>query len=289
MPIHQTNTLRIEFDDTGPARSGALPVLLLHSSGSGRRQWRRFAQALGADWRCLAPDLIGYGQSAALADRSYNLGLEVELASAMLECIGGRAHVIGHSFGGCVALGLAEARPEALISLTLIEPVRFDLLAAANADLHTAIESLARIHVEACRDGRPEEAAAAFVGYWSGAAAWQGMPAPVRAATIAAMPKVALEWGLLVDSTAGRPVARPDCPTLLVEGSRTTEAARAVMEILAGKLPAAARACVDGAGHLAPVTHPFETAAVIGHFLSEAFGRGPGTPGPIAKVETEAT
>ncbi len=66
----------------------------------------------------LVPDRPGHGQSA-FPGRPDDPEADGELIA---ELLGEGAHVVGHSFGGCVALAAAARRPEAVKTLTLIEP-----------------------------------------------------------------------------------------------------------------------------------------------------------------------
>jgi pimeloyl-ACP methyl ester carboxylesterase len=82
---------------------------------------RHFAaqQALSEHgWRIVVPDRPGHGGSPAVGQPD-DAELDSIWAAEMLE---DGAHLVGHSFGGCVALAAAARRPEAVRSLTLIEP-----------------------------------------------------------------------------------------------------------------------------------------------------------------------
>src|SRR6185503_3141479 len=60
------------------------------------------------------------------------LGQEAALVRALLDRYDGPAHLVGHSYGGAVALNVAHSRGAMLRSLTLIEPVAFHLLRDGN-------------------------------------------------------------------------------------------------------------------------------------------------------------
>ena len=103
------------------------PVLLLHGSGPGVSawaNWRLTIQALREEFRLLAPDLAGFGYSQSPVDMVHNrqswLDQIVRFMDAMeLE----KAHVIGNSFGGSMALALAIAHPERVGKLILMGSV----------------------------------------------------------------------------------------------------------------------------------------------------------------------
>lgn len=102
------------------------PVLFLHGWGLSPRSYRRAIDALAAHGhRVYAPALPGFGRSDALGLRQQNvLGVAVHTAEVLDRLpISEPVHVVGHSFGGGVAMRLAAIHPERVRSLTLVCPV----------------------------------------------------------------------------------------------------------------------------------------------------------------------
>lgn len=121
--------------------SGA-PVVLVHGSAQGSRIGgdQHFAgqQALARQgWRLIVPDRPGHGRSLAPGrpDDAEADGMWVA------DLLGDGAHLVGHSFGGCVALAAAARRPGAVRSLTLIEP-GMQRLAIDNPDVRRFVLKL---------------------------------------------------------------------------------------------------------------------------------------------------
>ena len=76
-------------------------------------------------WQLIVPDRPGHGKSP-----DPNRPDDAELDGRWVaDLLGDGAHLLGHSFGGCVALSAAARRPEAVKSLTLIEPAMFQFAA----------------------------------------------------------------------------------------------------------------------------------------------------------------
>jgi len=88
------------------------PVLLLHGVPETSSCWRALALALAAGRCVLAPDLPGLGGSSFTGP--YDVPTLVAQLAALveLEVPGGRVDVVGHDWGGSLALGLAAARPD---------------------------------------------------------------------------------------------------------------------------------------------------------------------------------
>lgn len=98
-------------------------VILIHGSAQGSdaggdRHFSAQRQLAEMGWEVLVPDRPGHGQSVS-PGRPDDATLDAQMIASLL---GEGAHVVGHSFGGCVALALAAAHPTKVLSLTLIEP-----------------------------------------------------------------------------------------------------------------------------------------------------------------------
>ena len=99
-----------------------MPVVFLHGFGSDQTSWRGVWSSLEATHRILAIDLPGHGRSEASRRASF-AGL-VDAVQAVLHEEGmSRVHLVGHSLGGAVALGLVEASAVDIRSLCLLAPV----------------------------------------------------------------------------------------------------------------------------------------------------------------------
>ncbi len=113
----QTSFLLREHD-TGPA--GSTPVLLLHGVPETSSCWGDVAPELAAGRRVLAPDLPGLGGSAYAGP--YDVASVVAQLAALIEAEvpGGRVDVVGHDWGGSLALGLAGGRADLVRRLVVV-------------------------------------------------------------------------------------------------------------------------------------------------------------------------
>ena len=105
--------------------TGGDVVLLIHGYGGDRNSWLFVQQPLAEHARVYALDLPGHGTSAKdVGDGS--LDVLADAALSVLDAIGaGRAHLVGHSLGGAVAVAVAARDPARVASLTLIAPAGF--------------------------------------------------------------------------------------------------------------------------------------------------------------------
>ena len=119
------NGQRIHYLDEGPATGEV--VVYLHGSGPGASGYSNFKgnypSLVAAGYRCIIPDLVGYGFSDKPTDVDHPLAFFVECIRQTLECAGvDRCTVIGNSLGGAVALGLALDDPQRVEKLILMAP-----------------------------------------------------------------------------------------------------------------------------------------------------------------------
>lgn len=109
------------------------PVLFLHGSGPGVSawaNWRLTIAGLAPHFRCIAPDLAGFGYSPVPDTWSFNRETWLAQIVALLDALGlERVHVVGNSFGGGMALALAINHPERVDRLVLMGSVgaKFEL------------------------------------------------------------------------------------------------------------------------------------------------------------------
>ena len=98
------------------------PVVLLHGLGGAAANWGEVAADLAGSYRVLAPDLPGHGGSE-VPDPGADMDWFADAVATLLDTEGARgAIVVGHSFGGQLALRLALRRPELVGSLLLVAP-----------------------------------------------------------------------------------------------------------------------------------------------------------------------
>jgi 2-hydroxymuconate-semialdehyde hydrolase len=112
------------IDTGGPSHSTLPPVLMVHGSGPGvtaTANWRPIIPCLSADRRVIAPDQLGFGETATGAVRTYGRRAWTEHALALLDTLGiGKVDIIGNSLGGAIALSIAVARPSAVRRIVLM-------------------------------------------------------------------------------------------------------------------------------------------------------------------------
>ena len=127
-PFAPADRASVDGTEIAFRRAGSgLPVLLLHGIPTSSRVWDSVGADLAADFDVIAPDLLGYGESAKPADRDVSMAAQAVLLPRLLDGLGvERAVLVGHDLGGAVAQRMAVDAPERASGLVLIDSVSFD-------------------------------------------------------------------------------------------------------------------------------------------------------------------
>lgn len=94
------------------------PLVLLHGATSWWRGWETVLPQFQEHFHCFAPDLRGSGHSARTPGRYGVMHMAGDIV-AFLDSLAEPAHILGHSFGGHVALALSALRPAKIRSLVI--------------------------------------------------------------------------------------------------------------------------------------------------------------------------
>jgi pimeloyl-ACP methyl ester carboxylesterase len=248
--------------------AGAGPgVVCLHSNASSSGQWRGLMDMLASKFRVIAADSYGAGKSPARPPDTM-LGDEVALLEPVFSRAGDPFALVGHSYGGAVALVAAVTYPERVRALALYEPTLFALVERETPRDVDGIRRTVVASVEQLKKGDKAAAARSFIDFWMEPGAYDRMPERNREAIAAAGVDVD-EWrkALFGEPTPRDRFARLAIPVLLLVGKRSPLSSRSVARLLAQTLPRVEVLELDDCGHMAPVTQPERVNGAIARFL----------------------
>lgn len=226
---------------------------------------------LAPNFHVLAPDSYGAGKSPAWpSDARIGLRDEAALLEPVFLRAGEPMTLVGHSYGGAVALVAATLQPQRVRALVLYEPTLFALIEASSSQTSEAagIRQAVKDAAGALEAGDRSAAAGHFIDYWMGLGAWQHTPEARRGPIEAAIVNVR-GWAdaLMGEPTSLATIASLRMPVLLMTGRDSPASSRAVARVLAQALPHAERIDFEGLGHMGPITHPGVVNAAIESFL----------------------
>lgn len=233
-------------------------LLALHCSAGSPAQWNPYRAHTGGSVLWHTPPLMGYGEAGWRRGMPLSLEDEASRLLPFLKRSPEPVDIVGHSYGGAVALMLAACRPELVRSVTVYEPVLFGLLAqdassAAHAKEVAAVADDVRLFA---MRGDELLAAESFVDYWSGWSAWWRLGRERQDRIAAHMPKVAAEFRALFDARIDFSKADVMPPVRIVVGTSSPAPVRRIAEILHWQLPRASIVHLAGGDHMTPVTQP---------------------------------
>lgn len=262
-------SLAVDFIEAGTA--GPV-VMLVHSSVAGARQWRRLMDDLKDRFRVRAVNLYGYGKTPPWPpDAIQSLDDQARLIEAALPAEADEIHLVGHSFGGSVAMKAAARLSPRVSKLILLETNPFHLLAqAGRADAFAEARALRDCIKMFGARGEWAAAAERFADYWGGAGAWRELPAERRAAFAQALAPNYFEWDAVMNETTPveQLVRLLPARTLLAWDPGTVLPIREIAAILRRARPDWTCHELPGAGHMAPLTRPDLINPLVRSFLT---------------------
>lgn len=239
---------------------GAAPLVLIHGTLDRSAGLLKLSRRLDRTHRVVRYDRRGYGRSVdhpGPFDATGNIDDLVAIVEATCD---EPAVLVGHSYGGNVALGVADRRPELVSAVAVYEaPLSWEPWWSGGSAGGHALE---------VRD-QPADAAERFMRRLVGDERWERLPPATRRARRA-------EGRALVGEMADLRLAAPwspdrvDVPVLVMYGELGQPHHRSGAARLAGQLGRAELAEVAGARHFGPNTHPDVVAASIQRFLARA-------------------
>jgi pimeloyl-ACP methyl ester carboxylesterase len=260
----KVNGVELAYEVMG---SGA-PVLLIHGAHLADALRPLVAEPALQRYRRIRYHRRGLGGSTRPVEAEpTSVAEQAEGAVGLLDHLGvDRAHVVGHSFGGAIALELAARRPTRVASLALLEPM--PLATPADAALAQALAPL----VERYDAGNAEGAVHGFLALvgdrnWR-ATIEQSVPGGIAQAVKDAATFFETEVPGAATWTFGpEQAAAIACPVLSVLGSRSGPLFVEGRQSLHAWFRACQDADIDGATHLLPMQAPGPVAAAIAAFL----------------------
>ena len=248
------------------------PVVLLHGGEYGATAelgWERNIAALAAHHRVLAPDMLGFGNSAKVVDFNDGRGMRIRHVARFCTELGiESAHFVGNSMGAINLLVDATSDApilpmRAMVAICGGGDIQRNSHVDALYDYDATLPGMRRI-VEALFYDPSFPADADYVRrrYESSIApgAWESM-----AAARFRRP------GLAPPSTpsSARPYERISVPTLVVEGARDKLLPTGWAAQIAEQIPAARSAVIPDAGHCPQIEQPLAVNELLLEFLGQ--------------------
>jgi pimeloyl-ACP methyl ester carboxylesterase len=253
--------------------TGQATVICLHSSGSTGGQWTALRSQLETKLQVLTPDLHGHGVGPAWHGFDGDIvAADAAHIARLAKSVPGDIHLVGHSYGGAIALRVALDHPERVTSVAVYEPVVFRLLFDYHGWRRPASEiiEVAMAMRRCLRSGDAAAAASRFVDYWGGAGAWQRLSVGQQVAITDRTHVIAAQFTALANDAPRLADYRSlRVPVLMLAGSETCAPIRRIRELLRFTLPSATVDTMTAMGHMGPITHASTVACRVARFVAK--------------------
>jgi pimeloyl-ACP methyl ester carboxylesterase len=263
----------IAYDEHGVGPT----VVLVPGSCSTGAAWRSVTSQWENRFRCVTTSLLGYGGTAERRNgRDSCISHEAEIVESVVRRTARPAHLVGHSFGGLVALAVALRNQVPLLSLTIVEAPAVGLVREHGERRHDlAFREMTDAYFTAFRRG-DEEAIARMIDFYGGDGTFASWPPQVRAFVVGATAVNVLDWasayGFAPPPSA---LANTRVPALVIVGEKSHPAARHANELLSRCISTASLVTIAGAAHFMIMTHAEELADAIARHVARAeYSRG---------------
>ncbi|MCA9848106.1 MAG: alpha/beta hydrolase [Dehalococcoidia bacterium] len=271
----EVNDLKLHYREWGDSRSRHA-LLMLHGYASTSEMWTDVATDLAREFRVIALDMRGYGQSDRAEDMDYTRATQLEDLEAFVDAVGLRSlTLVGHSMGGALAICYAAEHPEVVTALVVVE--------AAPEVLRSGIEGVRRLLLTGDGFDSVDAAVEAFRAYQPYASTEQ---LERRVHSVLKMNEDGrLVWDF--DEAFRDPQIRPpepdpgqrrlsdlwdsadrvQCPTMIIRGQDTDMLTPEAIQRLHRRIAGSRVSLIEDAGHHVPTDQPASLALNIREFL----------------------
>lgn len=244
-------------------RGAGETLLFLHGIGGNARNWTAQLDHFADRYQAAAWDARGYGETGGAVERFAQFADD---AAAVIAALGGRAHVVGLSMGGRIALDLVHRYPAAVRSLTLANTSAGSPETAAPEKVAAFLALRLKPLVE---EGlTPADIAETIVAGIEG----PNITPQAREALLDSHRRLHKDGYIAAMRAVTGFTAFPDfatiaVPTLVLTASEDRVAPPAHARVMVERIPGARLVQIEGSGHISNVEAPGAFNAALGEFL----------------------
>jgi pimeloyl-ACP methyl ester carboxylesterase len=252
---------RIDYEECGAGPA----IVLVPGSCSTGAAWRPIISDLSSRFRSVTTSLLGYGGTVERRTASDpSISHEAEVLESVVRKAGGPVHLVGHSFGGLVALVVALRNQVPLSSLVILEAPAMELLRAEGEDRdYSLFREMTEAYFAGFASGNAG-AIAAMIDFYGGPGTFASWPPRVCAYAERTTPVNIVDWasayGFPLSATS---LAAIRLPVIVARGGASHPAMQRANALLSERINQAALVTIDGAAHFMVATHATEVAHLI--------------------------
>jgi len=259
------------FDQQG---SGS-PIVFIHGSFATSSTWKKMIEQLAPNHHCITIKLPGHGGAPEPQDFSApTIDTELNIIEQVVNHLTDKPiHLVGHSYGGVVALAQALKGNLNIAQMTLFEPVAVWVLQrAGDKVMSDAVNTFLTRYRRDAANNVPY-ACGQVIDFWAGSSVFDTLPdfikdgmAPlvsnnIRHWDVCCATASLTEWGL-------NDLQQCTIPTHLVCGDQSNPVANAICQHLSEQLPCSNNVVIKGASHFLVTTHIDDCLSVMNNQIN---------------------
>lgn len=245
------------------------PIVFIHGSYATTSTWKKIVQQLANNHHCISIKLPGHcGMPDPNDFMAPSIDTELKIIESVIaEIFEHKAppiHLIGHSFGGVVALALALKGSVKIDELTLFEPVSTWVFDSVDDHAMTQqVNTFIQDYRHGISKGEPY-VCGQVIDFWGGEGSFEPLPDFIKDGMVPLTANNNRHWTLCENTHNDRNALNTlTIPTRLVSGSASNAVAHAIVQHLSHELPNNKRYTIAGASHFLVTSHASECLDII--------------------------
>lgn len=242
------------FEEQG---SGS-PIVFIHGSYATTSTWKKMIEPLAENHHCISIKLPGHCGMPNPDDFSNpTMETELEIIEQVVNLLTDEAvHLIGHSFGGVIALAQALKGNLNLSQVTLFEPVAIWVLnSAGDKEMSARVQEFLTKYRQDASD-KKHYACGQVIDFWGGKGAFESLPEFIKDSMEPLMKNNIRHWD--IDSLIRNDLTDLEkcvVPTRLVYGDQSNPVASSICDHLSEHIPNSKKYEIEGASHFLITSH----------------------------------
>lgn len=242
------------------------PVVFIHGSFATTSTWKNIIEHMAKDHHCIAIKLPGHGGVPDPTDFDKpTIETELSLLEEIVNTLTDQPiHLVGHSYGGVIALGQALKGNLQIREMTLYEPVAAWLFSITHDEsmLHRVSELTKKYRLAA--EKKEEYVSRYVIDFWAGDGTFDQLPVFIKDNMETMVRNNLRHWNVCERVAYTRKdLENCDIPTRLVYGSKSSIVAHELVKQLDSLMPVTKSYLIDGASHFLVTSHLDECLSVL--------------------------
>jgi pimeloyl-ACP methyl ester carboxylesterase len=258
--------MNIDIDNYYEQQGTGTPIVFIHGSYATTSTWKKMIDRLSLNHRCISVKLPGHGSAPEPGDFSKpTIDTELEILSQIVnELTDEPIHLVGHSFGGVIALAQALKGNLNVSQVTLFEPVAVWVLKRAQDEKMgiTVKDFLKKYRHDVSM--KVPYACGQVIDFWGGDGAFEALPGFIKDSMEPLTENNIRHWDVIVDISSDL-IDLQACtvPIRLVCGTKSNPVAHAISNHLNKLIPNSEKYEIEGASHFLVTSHTNQCLDVI--------------------------